>query len=441
MSKNGRLDGFATGMSAIFLGLLVAACAKGPSSDGASVASDVVDGVPTVTIENLWANEWPAIPGLIIDTIIAPYDGDTLGLMAPLHAAVLYDGGVVLGDVGTRRVWIGSDSGWVAGPGPGQGPGEMRSVGGVWSAGKGFIVHDPGTGDFVRFDSVGRWIDREQVGTESALHGAGESVGAWIPTVEQIENGNWLVAVPLIAERRTDGPLRFVEARYVWVSGHPAESEMLLGSGALRPLFLQGGGGAPVPFGRTGYTAGAAGLAVVFRGDKPIVERIDPDGTVTLRVQWTDQPGPLGPSQYGALGDFIRASAPSQSPDVMEPMIARLQESIPFPERLPYLGALRLGEDGALWLGWPERSGLETPTEPELVTEWRVIIPGEGSEQPRVFRGSLPSGVTLLAPAAESVEARTPDWSGQIARGAFFVLLRDETGRQGIGLLRHGAAR
>ncbi|TVP43504.1 MAG: hypothetical protein EA350_13535 [Gemmatimonadales bacterium] len=441
MPKCSHRNDLATGLSAILLVLLVAGCETSSSSDGASVASDVVDGVPTLTIGNLWANEWPAIPALTIDTIIGPSDGDALGLMAPLHAAILSDGRIVLGDVGMRRIWIGSDSGWVAGPGPGQGPGEMRSIGGVWPAGQGFIVHDPGTGDLVRFDSLGRWIDRERVGIERAIHGPGTSIGAWAPSVERIEDGNWLVAVPLVAEARADGPVRSVEAQYVWVSGHPAEGETSLGSGLLRPLFLQGGGGAPIPFGRTGYTAGAAGSAVVFRGHEAALERVGPDGSVTLRVQWTDRPGPLGPAHHGALGDFMRASAPSESPDVFEPMIATLREGIPFPERLPHLGALRLGEDGALWLGWPERSGLETPTEPELVAEWRIILPDEGTEKSQVFRGSLPPGVTLLAPAVESELARAPGWTGHIDRGAFFVLLRDDVGRQGIGLLRHGAGR
>jgi len=431
------------GLSSCAAMLLLAACESGPGPGNASIDFDVVDGVPTLTIGELWGSGWPTVPDLVIDTIIAPSDGDAPGLMAPLHAAVLPDGRMVLGDVGTRRVWISSNSGeWTAGPGPGQGPGELRSIGGLWPAGEGFVVHDPATGDLVRFDSLGRWIDRERVGSQRALHGPGTSMGAWAPALEQVAGGEWLVSVPMITEVRADGPVRSVEARFTWVSGNPAEREVPLGSGLLRPLFIEGGGGAPVPFGRQGYAAGASGSAAIFRGDEPVLERMNGDGAVTLRVQWTDEPGPLGPTHHAALGDFMRASAPSGSAEQLEPMITAFRERIPFPERLPHLGALRLGTDGALWLGWPERSGLETPTEPELVRQWRVIVPGEGPGegpgQARVYGVSLPPGSTLLSPATESDAARAPGWAGDIGPGAFFVLLRDEMGRQGIGLLRHG---
>lgn len=105
--------------------------------------------------------------------------------------------------------------------------------------------------------------------------------------------------------------------------------------------------------------------------------------------------------------------------------MAMFSERIPWPETLPHLGALRIGADGALWPGWPERLGVEFPERPELVREWRVIHAGDGTAPPRVHRVLLPAGATLLA----------PDDPGR-GGGHFFILLRDGMDRQGVGILR-----
>jgi hypothetical protein len=421
-----------------FFGLV--GCEASSDGSGTSIALMDEDGVPTLTVEGLWEPDWPHLPSLEVDTLISPSDGDGVGLVAPLHAAILADDRIVVADVGTRRVWIASDAGeWSEGPGPGEGPGELRSIGGVWPSNGGFIVHDPQAGDLVRFDADGGWLDRSGVGIEHAVHGAGSSIGAWAPSVHRVDAVEWLAVVPMTSEIRSDGPVQRVEARFVRVFGHPADREMSLGTGPLRDLFVEGGGGAPIPFARSSYAAAASGSVVMFLGDDPFVEVQGPDGTVTRRVRWTDAPQALGASHRGALGDYMREIAPDDiPPEALENLIANFQD-IPLPERLPHLGDLRLGEDGAIWLGWPERSGLEVPTEPELVREWRMVPPEGWDGEAQVFRVTLPEGATLLGPVIEAGEARAPGWSGAVRRGSFFVLLRDPMGRQGIGVLRYGA--
>lgn len=416
-------------------------CEASPDGSRTSITMVEDEGVPALRIEGLWDSDWPHVPSLEVDTVISPSDGDELGLVAPLHAAILAGGRIVIADAGTRRVWIASDAGgWTAGPGPGPGPGELRSIGGVWSADEGFVVHDRQTGDLVRFDGNGEWIDRTGVGIEHAAHGSGDAFGTWVPSVQHLGGGEWLVAVPRISSVRSDGPTQTADAQFVWVFGHPAEREVPLGAGPLRPLFVEGGGGAPIPYAQSAYVAAASGSVVMFRGVDPSVEQLGPDGATTRRIRWTDPPQALGESHREALGEFMRASAPSEMPSqALEGMIATLRERLPLPERLPYLGDLRLGGDGAIWLGWPERSGLETPTEPELVREWRVVPPAAWAGQPQVLRVTLPDGATLLGPATEAGVERAPGWSGAVGRGAFFLLLRDEMGRQGIGVLRYGA--
>jgi hypothetical protein len=97
-----------------------------------------------------------------------------------------------------------------------------------------------------------------------------------------------------------------------------------------------------------------------------------------------------------------------------------------YPETLPPLGGLRLGSQGDIWLGWPERSGLELPASPEVIREWRVVAPATDGTAPRVFRFVLPSNSILLG-------------LGNTAAGdeGFLLLIRDELERQGLGFLRY----
>jgi hypothetical protein len=421
---------------------VLGACDAGPEGDHrSSVEFREEGGVPTLEITGLWGSDWPELSPLRIDTLVAPAGGDDFGLVAPLHAAILADGRIVLGDAGARRVWMASDGGgWEEGPGPGGGPGELGSLGGVWAMDDGFVVHDTRAGDLVRFDAAGRWLDRTRVGLERAVHGPANSRGPWFPTLHPLGGGAWLAAVPEVVSARVEGGAQTVDAEFVWMRGHPAEEEVPLGTGTLRPLVAEGGGGGPVPYAPSAYVAGAAGSVVRFQGSDPTVEALGADGSVARRVRWTDAPEPLTAEHRGTLGAYMRQIAPSEMPpEVLEELIRSWGELMPFPETLPHLGDLRLGEDGTLWLAFPERSGFEMPEEPELVREWRLVPPDAWTGEPRVLRATLPEGVTLLGPAPAAEPAWAPGWTGRVEEGAFFVLLRDDLGRQGIGILRPGS--
>jgi hypothetical protein len=412
-------------------------------SDSTDAAGDRIQlfdesGISVVEVTDLWSSGWPQLPGVSIDTIVGPLAGDDLGLVAPLHAAFLSDGRMLLADVGTSRVWISTRPGeWREGPGPGPGPGEFRTIGGMWAKDVGFVVHDPQAGDLIHFDGEGRAMERHPVGSAGARHGPGVRTGPWPPTVQHIGGGNWLVAVAGPPEGVGSGSVMQGQFRFTWAFGNPSRRELEIGVGPTRPVFVQGGGGAPIPFAPSAFAAGAAGRVAIFAGKEPTIAVLQEVGQVAFRVQWTDVPGPLDATHRGALGTYMRAVAPQEAPAaVLDQMIASLNDVLPYPETLPHLGDLRLGEDGTIWLGWPERSGLETQTEPELVREWRVMVPAAGDDRPRLFRVLLPAGTTLLGPARVPVEDGGHDL-GREGEGAFFLLLRDEMGRQGIGVLRY----
>lgn len=437
-------------ISMIICGSLTIGCTGWDGTEREAIQLSEEAGIRVVDIQDLWSADWPELPGLSIDTLVGPLDGDDFGLMAPLHAAHLSDGRTVLADPGARRLWIGSRSGqWEEGPGSREGPAQIRAIGGVWADGSGFVVHDAQSGDLVHFDESAGLIGRHPVGEDVARHGPGVRAGPWPPTVQSLGRGEWLVGVAAFEDPVDGSPMMHGRYTYSRVSANPAEREFEIASGPARTVIVQGGGGAFIPYGRTAYVAGAAGESgeagsvVVFRGEAAEFEQVDGYGRVTLRVRWTDAPRPLDASHRGAMAAFMRRNAPPQaSAEVLDPMIARLEEMMPLPDVLPHLGDLRLGDDGAIWLGWPERSGLELPTAPELVREWRVVVPGEGERKPRVFKVVLPEGMTLLGPAASTptdvASDATVETNG-VREGAFHVLLRDETGRQGIGTLRHRA--
>jgi hypothetical protein len=415
---------------AVTLALAGAGCSDGQEAGGGDRVSVVHEGgVEIVEVAGLWTSDWPELPGVTIDTLVSPEEGDEIGLMAPLYAALLPDGGLAIGDVGTRRVWRSHEGGeWTEVAGPGQGPGELRGIGGVWARDAGLVVFDPVTSELVHFDDQGRHSARHSVRTEGEHAGTGGSARVGPPTVQALGEDEWLLAEPAPPEPEGAAGVLVSDIRFFRVSESPALGQREVGGGRARPIFVEGGGGAPIPFAATALVAGAGGRVALFEGDRPEVEVSDGAGIPRMRVRWDDDPMPLGPNHRGALGDFMRQMAGGDADaGGLDAMIRSLTERIPLPETLPHLGDLRLGQDGAIWLGWPERSGLELPTEPERIGEWRVVIPANDGAPARVYRVGLPTGTTLLGPIAD---LSTP------ADGAFLLLLRGDLGRQGLAVMR-----
>jgi hypothetical protein len=415
---------------AVAIALAGAGCSGSPDVVGGDRVSVVSEGgFETIEIAGLWASDWPQLPGITIDTLVSPAAGDGLGLVAPLHAAFLPGGGLVIGDVGTRRVWQRPDGGeWTEVAGPGQGPGEFRGVGGVWVRDTGLVVFDPVASELVHFDDQGRHSARHSVSTKGGPAGAGGSARVGPPTVQSLGGDEWLLAEPGSPEAGGPAGVMTSSIRFVRVSGSPPQGEHEVGGGPARSVFVAGGGGAPIPFAATAMAAGAEGRIALFEGDRPEVEVSEGAGVPRMRVGWDDDPMPLGTTHRAALGDFMRQMAGGDAEaGGLDAMIRSLTERIPFPETLPHLGDLRVGQDGAVWLGWPERSGLELPTEPERVGEWRVVFPANDGAPARVYRVGLPTGTTLLGPIADPSAP---------AEGAFLLLLRDDLGRQGLAVMR-----
>jgi hypothetical protein len=123
----------------------------------------------------------------------------------------------------------------------------------------------------------------------------------------------------------------------------------------------------------------------------------------------------------------MRANFPADAPaEAVDQLIASFEAVMTYPETVPHLGGLRLGSQGDIWLGWPERSGLDLPANPELIGEWRIVVPAADGTAPRVFKVVLPVNSTVLS-------------LGENAAGeeGFFILFRDELDRQGMGFLRY----
>lgn len=402
------------------------------------------DATPIFEIDGLWTDDWDELPGVRIDTIVHPSQGDELGLMGPLHGAFMPDGRFVLGDGNTGPVWLTSETGgWTSGPTRGEGPGEFRSLGGLWGSGEGFAAEDPLTGAVLSFDARGQLVDRVRIEPGEAC--AGLTVGGggpWLPDVQPVGEGEWLIRIPQAASGPDRSSIMAATGCFAIVEPGPAGAQFEVGRGALQSFHVMGGGAGPAPFSGIATAAGAAGSAVFHSGDEPTVTLMDSRAEPRLVLRWTDEPRALDESHRAMLADRIRSLAPPDAPAAgIDEMIRELQDVLPYPESLPHLGDLRLGSDGSIWLGSPERPGFTDGTQLEPLAEWRVVITDPEADEAAVYRVTLPERSTLLGPVRYSGSGRSPNWSGSIEPGDLFVHFRDETDRPGLGLLRHDGGR
>lgn len=405
------------------------------------------EGIPTLHIRSLWDAESHPTPSVRVDTIISPEDGDQISLVAPTHAALRDDGRVVLGDAGTRRTWIRDAEGrWTEGPGPWEGPDQIRSLGGVWPGGLGsdpgagtdstpdggFMVHDVETGELVAFDSAGAAGDRLRIGTDHALHGPGVSTGPWPSALHPLTDGSWVVAVATPNDGPDESGVLSGTVRYTLVTGPSLDDETSLGEGPALPFRVMGGGAAPLPFAHVAHLAAAGQQVAVHDGTAARASVVDvaaapgPDGSLpaALHVDWHDAAVRISDIHRDRVRAFLLEMAPGDMSDEdRDAWLGGLMDSFVWPDALPPLGALHLTPSGDLWLGSPLRTGLDMPQRPERVAEWRVVSVDPDGE-PTVRQVTLPDGVvTVLGPA------------GPAHPQAVLVLLRDPSERQGMGLL------
>ncbi|MEZ4422137.1 MAG: 6-bladed beta-propeller [Gemmatimonadota bacterium] len=159
----GRSEGLRRSAATLLLGA-VAACGgvEGTADSGAGVRVTDSAGVAIVS------NEGPLLTGAdrwVVDLgeegRYGYGDDPDEGLMFPMAARSLSDGRVVVGDQGTRQLKLFSPDGrFLQSVGrDGEGPGEFRSVFGLWvTAGDTLVVWDIALARLTRFDAAGRHI-------------------------------------------------------------------------------------------------------------------------------------------------------------------------------------------------------------------------------------------------------------------------------------------
>lgn len=443
-------------LAAIVLPILGAACTGDPADRERPLLEVETgeDGVPTLHIRSLWDTEAHPAADVRLDTILSPTDGDMISLVAPAHAALWGDGRVVLGDAGTRRTWIRSQDGeWSEGPGPWEGPDQIRSLAGVWlggleggtpgsemAAADGFVVHDAETGELVAFDPAGSAGDRVSVGSGEALHGPGVSTGPWASALHPLADGSWVAEVTTPDDGPDADGILSGTIRHTHLTSPSLDEEASIGTGPALPFRVMGGGAAPLPYAATGHLAAAGHRVATHDGTRARVSllQVDIDGTLTpsLDLEWHDDAVPVSDSHLERVEAFLLEMAPGDMSDTdRDAWLGTLMDTFVWPEALPPLGDLHLTPSGHLWIGSPLRTRLDMPPRPERVAQWRIVStdavldpeaePGADPEAgPMVHQVTLPEGVvTVLGPA------------GPAHPRAVLVLLRDPSDRQGLGLM------
>lgn len=387
--------------SLAFLGIMVGCDAP---DEGGIDCSACVSGSP---YSDLWSDRWPEVRLLAVDTLLRP-GADVPPIGALNHASLSPSGSLAVSDSLTGEVWVKkARRPWTRAVMEGDGPREVRFVGGLWWTGDTLHV----------FDAV-----RSRV---MSLTGGLEPIG-----------DGWALPIPDgVAERRLVlGSRDAVVIRTSGVIGPETEegvyrSEMtlqlirrtgaveVLGSWPGRSWMRTPGGYGPQPFGARTHVHGRGRYVFVADGAERWVRGLPVDGGTEIEWAWTD-PRPV-------LSDSLRAlwqeAALSSVPPPQRSLAARMMQDIPLPDSLPSIGGLLGGEEGVWVARWyptsVERLGTGVPA-----SEWRILpLDGERSVGSIAIRaGAQP---VALLPGRR-------------------VLLRieDEWGRRGVAVARWGPA-
>src|SRR5690606_38762446 len=106
----------------------------------------------------------------------------------------------------------------------------------------------------------------------------------------------------------------------------------------------------PYIFGATTHAAASNGALVVGTADATELRAYGPDGTLRRIVRWPDHDrtvgGPLLAQWSEAEADWIASMSAE-----LRPLIRKLLERMPRPDRFPAYDGLIAGEDGRVWVG------------------------------------------------------------------------------------------
>lgn len=129
------------------------------------------------------------------------------------------------------------------------------------------------------------------------------------------------------------------------------------GTGAKRLFTLQSTPGVQVPLPAQGATMSlpypyvpettvvhGGGVTWAGQADEPFVTGYDLEGNVTVRIEFMDEPAPVGRAERREFRDRYATS------DRRRERLARYGSVIPFPSRMPVFGRLEVDDDGNVWV-------------------------------------------------------------------------------------------
>ncbi len=399
-------------IASAFLGLVaVASCdsADNATSRGSRIVSANEGDVRVLSIQDLWATDWPRRVILGIDTVLSPEaEEPALGRISAV--AVGEDGRIAAldGMAGEAWVWEPADSAWVRVATAGEGPAELGSASGAWWAGDTLEIYDASRTRLLRLAD-----GTTPVGTGIPLPGTREA--GFLAAPYGNSEGFLAVFLNYPDMEQPEGVQRLnLTAVWVPVSAGDASVPDTLGTWPGRAWAVSPQGYGPLPFGPDTYIDANATGIVVADGAEPRTSVLALDGAVRARIRWDASSRPIGDD----VTRFIERNL-EQVPEEARAAARALMESLPYPQSLPYTGGVVMGEE-EIWVeqwvgGEIELRGRALPE-----SEWRVV--GMGAN-PTVERLRIPAGV-------KPVEVLSPD--------SVVVLLRDDMDREGIGILLLG---
>ncbi len=352
---------------------------------------------------DLWAKHWPELTLTDVDTLLSPQD-PSVSFGAIHHPTLSHSGTVAVSDSLTNEVWVRDPGGgWTRAVAHGDGPREVRFVGGLWWTGDTLGVYDGVRHRVIRLvdgadplDHGVRTADPDQVAARRLVLGRGEEVILSVALSVGPESAEGIHRPP-ISVLRIDREGRVGK----------------LGTWPGRAWMRRATGYGPQPFGVRTFVGGFGRRVFVADGAGRRVVGIDLDTDTVIEWRWRDARTPVS---RDLRNRWVKAALESV-PAPQRPAAKVVLRDVPLPDSLPTVGNLLAGPDGVWIARWypdaVERFGRRRPA-----TDWRILPLRDGAEPTRFHfdQGVTPAGLT--------------------EDGRVLLLLEDELGRQGLAVAR-----
>ena len=357
--------------------MIVAGCGE----SGSPVTSTTTDSAGITIVESadpIWGTEggWHLSPEptVTIGILVGPEEY----LLDRVTSGVrLADGTIVIANVLSLelRFYDSTGSYLFTRGGDGAGPGEFRSMGGIWHAGDSLFVYDFGLGRVSVFSTSGEFcrvftVNRATDGALAMPHGVFSNGQLLVlRTSLDSELGTGFFRNSLLYLRYTmDGELidtigRFLDGeRYMGKSG-----DMVYSTSA--------------PFGRQSYIVPAGERLYYGSSDSYEIEVRSRDGTLEQLVRRPIQNPPVTPEEVEEFETRQRERLPT-----MRPMWRELQKQMTLPETKPAYGRFLVDANGNLWVGDYSDEWLDEGTWNVFDPEGRWLGPVETPVGGRIFQ-------------------------------------------------------